>query len=78
MRIFVDFGLFFPSLINSLIVKEVNKKEINALINERLKERVRELYDSDDYKNCSSILEFIQQREIKDRKYWVVSKKPDN
>lgn len=75
MRIFVDFCLFFPSLISSLVVKETNKNEINALIKERLKERVRELNDCNDYNNCSSILEFIQKREAEDLKYWVVSKK---
>ena len=74
-RIFVDVCLFFPSLINALIIRDKNKKDANRIISDNLKKRVQELHERDDYKNCSSILEFIKQIEEQDVQYWVVSKK---
>lgn len=74
-RIFVDLCLFFPSLINTLIIRDINKKDANQIISDNLKKRVQELCESDDYKNCLSKLEFIKQIEEQDVQYWVVSKK---
>ena len=71
MRVFVDFGLFFPDLIDSLKMKHSNLEPIRK----RLYEQVQELSGSDEYKNCSSILEFIQQHEKKN--YWVIPKKKE-
>lgn len=71
MRVFVDFGLFFPSLVSSLRMKNSDFEPIKM----RLIEKVQDLSGSDEYKNSSSILEFIKQQEKKDRNYWFVSKK---
>lgn len=67
MRVFVDFGLFFPDLIDTLTMS--NKSNLEP-IRQKLIERVQKLPGSDEYKNCSSILEYIQQHEKK--KYWFV------
>ena len=74
-RIFVDMCLFFPSLINSLTVRDTNKKEVNRIIRENLKKRVKQLQGADEYINCLSILDFIKQLEVQDEQYWVVGKK---
>jgi len=73
-RIFIDTCLFFPSLINSLIIRDTNKKNSNRIMRENLKKRVKQLLASDEYINCLSILDFIKQLEVQDVQYWVVDK----
>ena len=71
MRVFIDFGLFFPDLIDTLKMGHSNLEPIR----QKLIERVQKLSESDEYNNCSSILEFIQQHEKKN--YWVIRKKKE-
>lgn len=72
-RIFVDLSLFFPSL--WLRIRDTNTKEKNQIVEKNLKKLVQRLKDNDEYKSCSSVLEFIKKFEKKNVQYWVVSTK---
>ena len=72
-RIFVDLSLFFPSLY--LTIRDTNIKEKNQIVEKNLKKRIQRLKDNEEYKSCSSVLEFIKKLEKENVQYWVVSTK---
>lgn len=71
-RVYIDICLFFPSLINSLTIRDEENK--NSRLKARLVERVKNLLAKEEYQKLS-VLEFIKWLERNDIQYWFVGRK---